>query len=225
MPKRFWTQYRHLLLFVGIAFAAGLAVSAIGYMPVQHERDALLADQQRLQQQYQDALHKLAACEVDTNVLRNSKTALRRSLDEQQQQLAEQDKALGFYRQLMVADTPKEGLDLNAFSLIPLAVANQYLYRFTFVQYARNHALLNLALSIDVRGTQNGEERSYPLSQLLVAGTELPERLRFKYFQVVEGTLTLPVDFQPGTIILRAVSSAKNAAPWEREVNWQLQEP
>ena len=223
MIKRYLKQHRSLLLFVSVAFAVGFFIPALLYVPAQVALEELQDQHDQLQLRYLDALKKLASCEMDNSVVRNSKDALRRSIEEQQQLLAEQDKTLGFYRQLMVADTPKEGLDLNAFSLIPLA-NHRFVYRFTFVQYARNHATLNLALRIDVNGKMDGVEKLYPLADLLTPGVDLPDRLRFKYFQIVEGTLELPEGYEPTSVIISARANTKNAVPWEREVIWQTQE-
>lgn len=223
MIKRYLKQYRNVLLFVSVAFVIGFSIPALLYVPTQVALEELQDQNDQLQLRYLDALQKLASCEMDNSVVRNSKDALRRSIEEQQQLLAEQDKALGFYRQLMVADTPKEGLDLNGFSIIPLA-NHRFIYRFTFVQYARNHTILNLALTVHVNGKENGAEKIYPLSDLLIPGIELPEHLRFKYFQIVEGTLELPKGFEPISIIISAKANTKNAVPWEREMIWQTQE-
>lgn len=223
MIKRYLTQYRNLLLFVSVAFVVGFSVPALLYVPAQVALDELQEQHDQLQLRYLETLQNLASCEMHSTVVRNSKDALRKSLEEQQQLLAEQDKTLGFYRQLMVADTPKEGLDLNAYSIIPL-VNNRYVYRLTFVQFARNHLQLNLALTVEVRGSEQGVEKSYPLADLLVEGVELPERLRFKYFQIVEGTLQLPEGFEPASIVISTLANTKKAVPWEREVNWHVQE-
>jgi len=224
MLKTFIQRYRHLLLTASVAFVLGVLLTMAAYIPMQQELAELQEEQQAHVQQRQDILKRTAACEIDNQVMHNSKKALQRLVEEQQQEIEEHNKNLKFYRQLMQAEPSKEGLDLNAWSIIPLA-NGQYLYRFTFVQYARKHALLNLNLQIELRGIQEGEEIAYPLADLLVEGVEPVERLRFKYFQVVEGKLILPEGFQPDTIVIRAISAKRGVAPWQQQLAWQIQEP
>lgn len=193
-------------------------------MPMQQELADLQAQQQAHVQQRQDILKRTAACEIDNQVMHNSKKALQRLVEEQQQEIEEHNKNLKFYRQLMQSEPSKEGLDLNAWSIIPLT-SGEFLYRFTFVQYARKHALLNLKLQIELRGIQEGAEIAYPLNDLLAEGVEPVERLRFKYFQVVEGRLALPQGFQPDTLVIQAISARRGEAPWQQQLVWQIQEP
>lgn len=224
MLKAFYQQYRHSLLLATSAFVAGILLTVIAYIPMQKALSDLQGQQQQHVAQRQELLQRTAACEIDNQVMHNSKKALQRLVEEQQQEIDEHNKNLQFYRQLMQAEPSKEGLDLNASSIIPLA-GGQYLYRFTFVQYARKHALLNLSLQIELHGIQQGKEIAYPLTDLLVEGVEPVERLRFKYFQVVEGKLILPQGFQPDTIVIRAISAKRGVAPWQQQLAWQIQEP
>ncbi|HEY9033096.1 MAG TPA: DUF6776 family protein [Pseudomonadales bacterium] len=218
-------RYRHLLLFMLVAcLLGGLSSAAIWYWPLQRELQLNAQQLAHLQQEHQDVLRRMATCTVESDVLRSSKQALREALDAQQMQLAEQEKSLDFFRQLMTPGTERDGLELSSYSLTSLPVSGQILYRLTFVQYAKKHPQLKARLSIRVQGLSQGQETVYALKDLLAGGSELPERLDFRYFQVLEGHLQIPQDFEPQALLVEAVPIQKNAAPLVRTLNWQLQE-
>ena len=49
-------------------------------------------------------------------------------------------------------------------------------------------------------------------------------KLRFKYFQKMEGQLTLPLGFVLEQIVIDALIKKKKAKPWQRIVDWQTEE-
>lgn len=216
--------YRHLLSLVLLTFIAGFLFAWLFWCKPMHAQQQQLQDGLYVSERKREQLLRdIAGREVDNSVLRNSKMMLRRELEAQKNSYVEQEKQLDFFRQLMVSDSERSGLDLNDYSLMALSEPGTYLYRFTFVQYAQNHDRLKASLSIAVYGNQGDEEKDYQLHELLFDGDTLGD-LDFKFFQVIEGRLRLPEDFAPQGLVLRAVRDGRNASPWERELEWQTKE-
>lgn len=223
----FLRRYSICIISFSVGLLLGAAIVASGYYfehQVQHEQ--LLSELKAQQHDLEKAQKAFAACQMEVQILTIGKTSLQSLTEDLQQQVADQEKDLTFYRKLMASETGKEGLDLNAWSLIQLS-DNSYLLRLTFVQYAAQHPLMNASLEIRVLGRENQQLMQYAMRDLLQeseAESAFEQRLRFRYFQIVEIRFVLPEDFVAEKITLDAVPAARNAKAWQTEILWQVQE-
>ncbi len=224
----------HRLILVAVLFSASLLI-VIG---LHLDKTELLKTQSshisRLDKEKKTLLKKLAASDVEADVLRNANKALRKTIDKQQQQIINQEKALDFFKQLMAAGTEKQGLDLNAYTITPLKEVRSYYFRFTFVQYAKTHSLLKASVNITLTGQQTSntdnnsgnikKEISYNFNELLGNQKKPIDSLRFKYYKTLEGQLHLPEDFIPEKIIIDAQVKRRKTKPWHKELPWQTEQ-
>ncbi|MCB1679530.1 MAG: hypothetical protein KDI16_12680 [Halioglobus sp.] len=149
---------------------------------------------------------------------------VRQEIADYREQISDLEEALQFYRGLMAPGSIARGLSLRSFELVATSQPQRFAYRIVAQQKARRHALIRGVLRAEVSGVLDGREVSYPLSELSpdLQGAAVP--LRFRYFQSIEGQLTLPDGFAPKEV--RAVASA--SAPRKTEVResfpWRVQE-
>ena len=192
-----------------------------------------------------------AKADVEAAVHRNADYTVRKTLEKQQKTLDEQQRLIEFYSLLLAQGKTKEGLELNGLLIRPLYASSdsaivteqqrgllrRYSYQLVFVQYSKRHRLLNAQVKISLLGTQDGEARFLNVRDLQ---SEIESKdgkddnanknvkqfgnLRFKYFQKMEGQLTLPVGFVPEQIVIDATIKKKNAKPWQRIVDWQTED-
>lgn len=214
---------RHLLVIMLAAFGLGLLTMLGSLVFVQKQLHLQQNLVQQLTADNAELVKKLAAKEVSLSIANSGNQALRKELDSQQQALAEQEKALDFYRQLMDVGSKKKGLELHSYALQKLAEPGQYHYRLTFVQYAKRHTTLKASVKIELHGEVDGKPEVLDFSELVSNADKGFEKIQFKYFQVVEGQLTLPDNFEPLRILVHAQLKMKNAEPWLRDVPWQLE--
>ena len=115
-----------------------------------------------------------------------------------------------------------------------VASPRHYSYQFVFVQYAKRHNLLRAEVAIKILGTQDGKARFLNLKDLHQDDENKDGKtnknvkqfgnLRFKYFQKMEGRLTLPQGFVPEQIVIDATIKKKKSKPWQRIVDWKTEE-
>lgn len=215
-------RLRHLLVAMAIAFALGAALLAGLYWSEKKQNQQLQQVLAKTDEDAQTLVKKLAAVEGEAKVLRHGNMAMRQNLEAQQQVLSEQEKALDFYRQLMDPGSKKQGLALHAYTLQALEAKGQYYFRFTFVQYAKRHITLKASLKGVLHGTVDKQPATLEFSELVNNAEKGWGKLRFKYFQVVEGQLTLPDNFVPERIQLDASVKKKRAKPWQRQLTWLI---
>ncbi len=149
---------------------------------------------------------------------------VRQELAEQQEAIAELEKGVHFYRSLMAPGEQSEGLSVHSIDLKPGQDDDSYQFRILVQQSARKHNLLTGTLQILVHGDEDGQEKAYNLSELSEQVPDPEIRLRFKYFQAIDGELALPAGFTPRTVSAAARSSKPRRVTVEKEFPWSVQE-
>jgi hypothetical protein len=101
---------------------------------------------------------------------------------------------IAFYQQVMAPELNQEGFLIDGFNVE--TAASDHSYRFELVLMQQNKVKQSLTGSLDITliGSQNGKAKQYTLKQLLV-DTDQALKFGFKYFQVVQGEIKLPVGF------------------------------
>jgi len=158
--------------------------------------------------------------EVDRRALE----MVRREIATQKEQIADLEEGLRFYKSLMAPAQNSRGLSLRALELVAREDDGRYAYRLVAQQEAAKHNLLKGKLTATVFGVLAGEEVSYSLSELSedIEGTILA--LSFRYFQAIEGEMTLPSGFEPRRVSVVASASKPRKQKVKAEFPWRVQE-
>lgn len=225
---------KHLLIALALAVFSGSLLFVGLYFNAVSQNEAYQQRLISLQMLQDQTLRNLARADVDATVNRNADYTLRKTLAQQQKTLNEQKRLLEFYSLLMAQGKTKDGLELNGSTLTLQSKQDDevhvYAYQFVFVQYAKHHSVLKADITIKLLGTLAGESTLLDLSELHKPGKNVAKnakpfgKLKFKYFQKMQGLLTLPVGFIPEQIVITAIIKKKKAKPWQRIVDWQTEE-
>lgn len=224
---------RWVFLFLCLALG-GLAVYIShlqGYALGMAQRESAVDDLARLKDELA-AKEKIAAelqqqvanINLGSEVDRQANEEIRQEVMALKQQIAELQEENSFYRGLMAPTQNKRGLTFGSVELSRAERPRSYSYKVVMQQLATDHQLLSGSLEYKVVGRQNGVDQSYLLSQLSSQVDSEPVKLRFKYFQNVEGELTLPEGFEPMGIELVAKSTGKNPVTVEKRFGWLVEE-
>lgn len=159
-----------------------------------------------------------AVLEQETDVLRQANRLLREQESSRQAALNQQQSELDFFRRLAGTGGAQSGLDVYHAEL--LATDSERVFRFilTLTQNIRRASIVSGRVRIDVEGTM--EDRPVTLYWSRISDGETPEpAFRFKYFQQLEGYLTLPGGFSPTRLIL-TLEAGDRRKPVQRSYAW-----
>ena len=226
-PKR----RRRLRLLAGLGavvlFAGGFIAGSFGGLPAGLES---VRENRQLRQQIIDMaseLEELRQVKSDSETRREIDRAalelVRQELATQQETIAELEKGIHFYRSLMAPDEQADGLSVRSIDIAP-GQEGKHPFRILVQQSARKHDLLTGTLQVKVSGTLNGEPVSYNLSDISEQVPQADIRLRFKYFQAIDGLLELPQGFEPEVLSASARSVKPRRSVVEKEFPWSVQE-
>lgn len=122
-------------------------------------------------------------------------------------QISELERNVEYYRKVISEEAGSTGLSISDFDLFATAVGNKYRYRVALRQQdADGDSYLEGGLSVNLIGKKAGIDLTIPLHELSADQDGLDIRLRFKYFQNVEGELEIPDGFEPIRIDIEASS-------------------
>jgi hypothetical protein len=186
---------------------------------LEQEIDFLAGELETVNQRLDRLQARNAVLERETDVLRQANRMLREQESARQAELNQQRSELDFFRRLAGTGGAQSGLDVYDAELLATDSVRVYRFILTLTQNIRRAAIVSGRVRIDVEGTL--EDRPVTLYWSRISDGETPEpSFRFKYFQQLEGYLTLPEGFSPVRLRL-ALEAGERRKPVRRSYDWQ----
>lgn len=166
---------------------------------------------------------KLAMAEQVAKVDREAMRAVREQIKQFQDERLKMEEELVFLRGIVSTDTKKEGLRIQNYKLEPGLESGQFLVKFSVSQVLKSGPVAKGRIFIRVEGLQpDGKAKTFGLEELTEDKTP-SIKMRFRYFQNVEGKLKLPDDFKPASLTIEVKPSNKKLAPVTETYEWSPQ--
>lgn len=163
---------------------------------------------------------RVAALERSEQVARNANAELRELITRLQEQLAAVRGDLSLYQGLAAAGNGRPGLGVHQLVVSPTMAPRVFDYTLTLMQNLEQAELTRGRVRLFLDGSRDGKPVRLGLEELQ-AGAEPALAFSFKYFQLLEGSLTLPEDFQPGRVLIRLDPEGKNETETvEADFDW-----
>lgn len=216
------------LLFTGtgagahyLGFVRGLSFNG----DARAERDLLRNENGVLQSQLTRVQQQLVNAEQESRVDRASLEKVQGTMLTLRERIAQLEEDILFYKNIMAPEEKERGLVIGQFDLVALEEPGWYRYRVELRQQGDNQHLVNGYANVNILGREDGSERSIPLRDVSGTVDQQDLKLRFQYFQNIEGELRLPAGFTPEMVQIRAVSEREaNAGTVEKSFGWVVQD-
>lgn len=188
-----------------------------------YKKQLLLVTKQR-----DSAEQQLANITMGADVDRATVDGLRIELKDNQDKIAELTEEISFYKGLMSPSERERGLSVRDVEILATAVEGVYHYKLVLQQTALKHRLLKGSARVVLIGSavnEKGEQiqRRYALADVSADLKTVDIPLRFKYFQNIEGELTLPAGFEAQKIELVARATSPKKVQIEQTYEWKVQ--
>lgn len=130
--------------------------------------------------------------EVDTSSLEQ----MRKDMVASQAQIEMLNEQIRFYQSLMDPNPDKGGIYIETVDIEAANLEGAYRYNIIIAQRSSNHQKVKGRVDVEFISERNSEEvQTFALSELTQNGNPLP--LGFKFFQQLDGDITLPDGFSP----------------------------
>ena len=190
---------------------AGVASAAL-----EKELEAL----QGLKEKYAEAKQQLANFERGQLIDRQALDQARTTIVDLETRVASLQSDLTFYQNIMAPSEISKGLQVDSFSLVPNRDPRTYKFKLVLTQVGNNKNYIKGLVAVNVIGQHEGTKEVIALRDLSQDIQDLGVKFRFRYFQDVEGSLTLPESFDPLEIQVVARADGRKSSQAERTFDW-----
>jgi competence protein ComGF len=219
-PGRRFVLVCLLVLSIG---ASAIGSFMFGYSNTLRSQQSEQATQQELSEQLIGAETENSELRRQVAILDRSSVMDQRATEEVQttiiglrDRVAQLEQDIVYYRQVVSAETEDTGLIISQLDIDATRESNRYRYKLVLRQQdADGDTSLIGHVNINLVGSQGEEQQILSLRDLSAEQDQLNIRLRFKYFQNIEGELVLPDNFVPDRLQVAAVS----VEPVEKSIN------
>jgi hypothetical protein len=221
-PRRYFFRLLGLIFL----FIAGVSASFFaGIYYVQQQQQA--ADNHQAEQ-VQLLTQELTQLRTNADVDRQTIEEMRQTVMTQKAQMAAYDRDLRVYKELLTSGARLNplGVSFGVFTVFPTAEKNRFSYKLVVQKLSTKDTDFLGTLEFKVVGEQAGKAKHFFLHEISeqVTSTNIP--LNFKYFQALEGNMTLPEDFIPKTLELVVYTGdQKSSATTETQLAWPIASP
>lgn len=154
------------------------------------------------------------AVQVDQKTSLDIRQALR-TLQTQNRELSEE---LAFYRDLSsVSHESQQDVSIKSVKLAQNG--EKYTYKIVLTQLAKNAKVIKGTVTIEVTGSLNNKTKRLTMKEITPQSLS-SSPYEFKYFDRVEGELTLPEAFIPKQVIISVLPNGQRK-PKENSFNWK----
>lgn len=216
-----------LLLLTGVAVSAAGGWGYAYYTTVlaqqgeQAEKRELSAQLTDLRQENEALRRQIAILDRSSAVDQQTGAELQETLTALRQRVAQLEEDVLFYRQVVEEEIDETGLVIGQLDIDATRSPDRYRYKLVMRQQdADGDTYLTGHVNFNLVGQLQDQQVILPLRDLSEFEDELDIRLRFKYFQNIEGELALPEGFQPDRIQIAAVATEPVSKRINEDFGW-----
>jgi hypothetical protein len=216
-----------LFLVLGIAISAAGGWT-YGYYKTMLTQQTELADQSELTAEI-DSLRlenanlrrQIAILDRSSVMDQQANAEVQGTITSLRERVAQLEEDIVFYRQVVAEETEDTGLMIGQLDLDATTDPGRYRYKLVMRQKdADGDTFLVGHVNVNLVGLLDEEQVILALRDISEAEDELDIRLRFKYFQNIEGELALPEGFQPDRVQIAAVSTEPVSKTISEDFGW-----
>lgn len=137
--------------------------------------------------------------------------------------IAQLEEDVLYYKQIMSPENDETGLMIGQLDLLSTEEENRIRYRLELRQVGNNDNLVSGYANVNILGTLDRQEISRPLRSLAADEDQLDIKLQFRYFQNIQGELTLPEGFIPVGVQILAVDEGDNEKTIQKSFAWLVE--
>lgn len=225
--RRFLTAIAILfvtIMLMIVSFFAGQHMAVGSNDRLVKERDRLLQLYREQREQVDKLEQQVVNLKLAVDVDSQANNDVRSEVVELQKYIAKLEQDNAFYRGLMQPDPKDKGLVIDPPTITVSDVANTYRYNLIIKQIVERHQLVSGYLEVAILGKQGEETHRISLKDLSESIDSERIKLRFKYFQPIEGEIALPVDFVPEHLELKVVTQRPKNLVIDKKFAWTTKE-
>ncbi len=207
--------------FSWLTYEYGMSQGVELKVAVVQERDEIRVQLEEARINIQSMRSEIADLKLGEEVDALATEDVRKTVESLQTRIAQLNEEILFYKGVMAPSVGEKGLRIERLKVQKTTVPDRFKYSLRLTQVVDKHEYVQGGVRINFKGLEGQSEKEFKLSDLDKTRQEAI-RFRFKYFQNIDGELTLPQGFEPREVIIVAQPTGGNAQRLEKKFDWQL---
>lgn len=218
-------KYRQLALFGGIfilALTLGWIWGGQTFSSAMTEKRDTEAELERLTSKFSEVQEQVNRLQTNATIDKVAMENARQEIIGLQNQLYIRDEEINLFRELMQDKSQPTGLSVGDLKFVQLEDGR---IRYLWVARQKTEKMQSLGVFADVYilARKGDKQISLSLSDLDEAVEKLPVRLKFKYFAISQGILTIPEGVKPEKVRISLRYTWKDTPQFDQLFDWKLE--
>ena len=210
-----------MMAFSFLTYEYGMRQGIELKVAIVQERDEIRVQLDKARAIIQSMRSEIADLKLGEEVDALATEEVRKTVESLQNRIAQLNEEILFYKGVMAPSVGEKGLRIERLNVQNTTTPNRFRYSLLLTQVVDKHEYVQGGVRVNFRGLDGQNEKEFKLSDLDKTRQEAI-RFRFKYFQNIDGELTLPQGFEPREIMIVAQPTGRNAKRLEKKFDWQL---
>jgi cell division protein FtsB len=221
--KTAWAQGSLIALIVltgVVAYFAGFGKGVDENGDARIERDGLRTEVAALQVSNTALNQQILNLEQASNVDKEALNSVQQTILSLREQISQLEEDVLFYKEILSPDNQEDGLVIGQLDLMATDNPSNIRFKLELKQQGSNEDLISGYANVNILGMQDSQEVSIPLRSMTDVVDSLDIRLKFRYFQNIEGVMVLPEGFEPQKVQILAVAEGESAKTVQKSFGW-----
>lgn len=219
-PWRNWLIALLVLLLLAVMFLFGRAYQAYEVSQLKLEKETLQARITELEARNGSLVKRNARLESNSRIEHDAYVQANDSLVSLQKQLLDMKEQLVFYQGIVSPEELALGVNIQSFELTKKNDLGLYSYKLVLSKRGKSNKYVKGRFDMLVKGQSNNAQQDLSLKQLKQEFSDKDTKFSFRYFQVFEGDLMLPDQFEPYDIQLKINPTTKKIKAFSETISW-----
>lgn len=185
-------------------------------------RDLTVAEQLRAFEQDNEQLkQELTRVRRGQAIDQQALQQAQREISELEEQLQSERNELAMFRTIVAPKESQTGLQIQRLQLSPTRSEDRWRFNLVMAQIGDNSRFQSGSVTVTLLGEQDGERKTLSLDEISEEVEDREIRFRFRYFQRIQGVLTLPPGFTPLEVVVVADPEGARNETVERLFDWR----
>jgi cell division protein FtsB len=218
------------VVLIGVAasalggFAYGYYTTMLAQQTEAQSRQELVAELNSLRNENSELNRQVAILDRTSVMDQRATEEVQSTIRGLRERVAQLEQDIVYYRSVVSEETEDTGLTIGQLDLETGSEAGNYRYKLVLRQRdADGDTFLLGHVNVNLIGTQYEDQVILPLRDVSDDEDELDIRLRFKYFQNIEGELSLPEGFTPQRVQIAAVATEPVSKSINQDFSWVVE--
>lgn len=172
-----------------------------------------------LKAEREDLMRRLAMAEQAAKLDREALTAVKQNIKTYQDERLAMEEELAFLKGIVSTDDKAEGLKVTLFNLNREAEPGLYSYRLAVSQTINSGITAKGYIKIDIEGLAGDKTKTLALAEISPDKQD-KIKMRFRYFQYVDGQMKLPDGFEPSKMLVNVEPSSSKLSSVSQSFDW-----